>query len=233
MLRHWSPAISLLSLNECEAACPWALVLSDDSAPLSSYCNDRLSGFVCDSIWFLAGVTPALLQLTKESLCSYSPMIPFQKLLSQILSNVPSLSQDRESPVGSFHNTPHQTTPHGTMQACRPRLALCPAMLPAPLIGAVAFIAVPSPRGAEQRVGKGTVTPTFIFLNASMVLVERGAQNKHWLPLSITSFLILPLQFPCRRQVGKTFPSFVWLNRTLLWIMSSCFPEWHPPSMEE
>ena len=127
MLRHWSPAISLLSLNECEAACPWALVLSDDSAPLSSYCNDRLSGFVCDSIWFLAGVTPALLQLTKESLCSYSPMIPFQKLLSQILSNVPSLSQDRESPVGSFHNTPHQTTPHGTMQACSlPSHAGCP-----------------------------------------------------------------------------------------------------------
>lgn len=103
-------------------------------------------------------------------------------------------------------STTHHTKPHHTAPC---RLALCPAMLAAPLIGAVAFIAVPSPRGTEQRVGKGTVTPTFIFLNASMVLVERGAQNKHWLPLSITSFLILPPQFPCRRQVGKTFPSFV------------------------
>lgn len=115
MLRHWSPAISLLSLNECEAACPWALVLSDDSAPLSSYCNDRLSGFVCDSIWFLAGVTPALLQLTKESLCSYSPMIdPLSKAPQPNPQQRSILISRQGEPCGFLpqHTTPNHTTRH-------------------------------------------------------------------------------------------------------------------------
>lgn len=126
---------------------------------LSPHCENRHSGFVCDSMW-----------LRCQLLCCHwsgnhfvppPAMITFHNHLSQILSNVPSLSQGMESPVGSFHTMPPHTT-----QMCQLRLTLCPATRAATIIDTIDLCHLP-----ECRVGKSKFTLTFIFLNASIVLV--------------------------------------------------------------
>lgn len=143
------------------------------------YSYNRHSRFVCDSIWLLAGVTPALLPLARESLCSSST--------HDRLSQAPEPNPQQLSVSVSRHGEPCVFLPHHTTHVPAQACSL-PTYIAATLIDVVALLC----HLPERRVGKSDFTPTFTFLNTSIVLFERRAQDKHL----TASFHCLFLHFP-------------------------------------
>lgn len=111
---------------------------------------------------FLAGVPPALLPLVRESLCPSLSPPPHDHLLQAPESN----PQQRSISISRYGESrgllPHHATPHHAnmpAQACS---------LPShTLIDTVDLLC----HLPEWRMGKSKFTLTFIFLNASIVLV--------------------------------------------------------------
>lgn len=135
-------------------------------------------------------------------------MILFHKLLSQILSNFPSLSQGMESSVCSFHTTPPCASP-GLFSAHLHRCHFNRCGSPS----------VSSPRTESGKKRLHSHLYLLKYLCGPFWEESSGQTPDCLFPLS--------LYFPHSLPGEGRRPCF-WLNATLFWIMSSSLSEWCP-----